>query len=87
MKKFCKNVIMDCTHSVQIPNQTSGVTGGDAAMIETITLSAMAAGATGLFIEVHPNPKLASSDAASILQMDKLESIIQKAVKIKEALV
>ena len=86
MKKFCKQVIIDCTHSVQEPNQTSGITGGDADMIETMALCGIAAGATGLFIEVHPTPHLSSSDAASILQIDKLEGIIKKAVKIKKAL-
>lgn len=85
MKKFAK-VIMDCTHSVQIPNQTEGVTGGDASMIETMALSSIAAGADGLFIEVHPNPAKASSDAGSILQLDKLESILKKCVKIKDVL-
>lgn len=86
MRKFCDHVIMDCTHSVQIPNQSSGITGGDAAMIETMALSSIAAGATGLFIEVHPEPWKASSDAASILQMDKLKPILEKCVRVKKAL-
>ncbi len=86
MRKFCDHIIMDCTHSVQIPNQSSGITGGDAAMIETMALSSIAAGATGLFIEVHPEPWKASSDAASILQMDKLKPILEKCVKVKKAL-
>lgn len=86
MKKFSKQVIIDCTHSVQVPNQTSGVTGGDADMIETMALTGITAGATGLFIEVHPEPRLSSSDAASILAMDKLRGIIKKAVAVKKAL-
>lgn len=86
MRKFCDHVIMDCTHSVQIPNQSSGITGGDAAMIETMALSSIAAGATGLFIEVHPEPWKASSDAASILQMAKLKPILEKCVRVKKAL-
>lgn len=86
MRKFCDHVIMDCTHSVQIPNQSSGITGGDAAMIETMALSSIAAGATGLFIEVHPEPWKASSDAASILQIDKLKPILEKCVRVKKAL-
>jgi 2-dehydro-3-deoxyphosphooctonate aldolase (KDO 8-P synthase) len=71
---------------VQIPNQSSGITGGDAAMIETMALSSIAAGATGLFIEVHPEPWKASSDAASILQIDKLKPILEKCVRVKKAL-
>ena len=86
MKKFCNEVIMDCTHSVQIPNQTDGITGGNPEMIETMALSSIAAGASGLFIEVHPHPYLSGSDAGSILQMDKLEGILEKAVKIRKAL-
>jgi len=86
MRKFCNHVIIDCTHSVQVPNQTSGITGGDADMIETMALSGIAAGATGLFIEVHPEPGKSSSDAASILAMDKLHAIIKKAVSVKKAL-
>jgi len=86
MRKFCDNVIMDCTHSVQIPNQSSGITGGDPEMIETMALSAIASGASGLFIEVHPHPYLSSSDAGSILELDKLRNILEKAVRIKKIL-
>ena len=78
--------IMDCTHSVQIPNQSSGITGGDANMIGTMARSAIAAGAQGLFIEVHPEPHKASSDAGSILRLDLLEPIIKDCIKIKNAL-
>lgn len=77
--------IMDCTHSVQIPNQSSGITGGDARMIGTMAKSSIAAGAQGLFIEVHPEPAKASSDAGSILQMDKLEPILSVCVRIFDA--
>lgn len=77
--------IMDCTHSVQIPNQSSGITGGDARMIGTMAKAAIAAGAQGLFIEVHPEPSKASSDAGSILQMDKLEEILRVCVRIYDA--
>jgi 2-dehydro-3-deoxyphosphooctonate aldolase (KDO 8-P synthase) len=85
MNPFCKT-IMDCTHSVQIPNQSSGITGGDARMIGTIAKSAIAAGAQGLFIEVHPEPSKASSDAGSILRLDLLEEIISDTTKIWKAL-
>jgi 2-dehydro-3-deoxyphosphooctonate aldolase (KDO 8-P synthase) len=69
-------VIVDCTHSVQKPNQGS-TTGGDARMIETMARAAIAVGADGLFIEVHPEPSKAKSDAASMLKMDRLESILR----------
>ena len=85
MNPFGKT-IMDCTHSVQIPNQSSGITGGDARMIGTIAKSAIAAGAQGLFIEVHPDPSKASSDAGSILRLDLLEEIISDTTKIWKAL-
>ncbi len=85
MRKFNDNVIMDCTHSVQRPNQTDG-TGGDPEMIETIALSSIAAGATGLFLEVHPHPHLSSSDSTNILQIDKLEGILEKCIRIKQAI-
>ncbi|HHH52056.1 MAG TPA: 3-deoxy-8-phosphooctulonate synthase [Bacteroidetes bacterium] len=86
MKKFNVPVVMDCTHSLQKPNTTSGVTGGDPEMIETIAKAAIAVGADGLFIETHPNPSIAKSDGANMLKLDKLEGLIQKLVKIKEAL-
>ena len=83
MQAFGGIVVMDCTHSVQKPNQTSGITGGDANMIETLCLASVAAGVDGLFIETHPAPHTAKSDAASMLQLDKLEAILTKAQKIR----
>lgn len=83
MKAFGAPVIMDCTHSVQKPNQSSGVTGGDPALIETLALSAVATGADGLFMEVHPEPLKAKSDPFTMLQIDKLEAILEKCMKIK----
>lgn len=74
-------VIVDCTHSVQKPNQGS-TTGGDAEMIETMARAAVAVGADGLFIEVHPEPSRAKSDAASMLRLDKLEGLLQRVVAI-----
>lgn len=79
-------VVMDCTHSVQKPNTTEGVTGGDPAMIETIALSAAATGADGFFIETHPNPAAAQSDPHTMLQLDKLEGILTKVMAIRKAL-
>ena len=86
LKKHGAPVVMDCTHSVQKPNQTSGVTGGDPEMIETIALSAMATGADGMFMEVHPNPAEALSDPHTMLQLDKLEGILTRCLRIKAAL-
>lgn len=80
-------VIMDCTHSLQQPNQTSGVTGGNPQMIETIAKAAIAAGADGLFIETHPNPAVAKSDGANMLQLDLLEPLLEKLVKIRKAII
>ena len=79
-------VIMDCTHSVQKPNRTEGVTGGDVRLIECIALSAAATGADGFFIETHPEPSTARSDPHTMLKLDKLEGILGKAMKIRGAL-
>lgn len=86
MKKLGVPTIMDCTHSVQKPNQTSGVTGGDPEMIETIALSAIATGADGFFMEVHPNPAKAKSDPHTMLQLDRLEPILEKCMAVRNAL-
>lgn len=80
-------VIMDCTHSLQQPNQTSGVTGGNPQMIETIAKAAIATGADGLFIETHPNPAVAKSDGANMLQLDLLESLLEKLISIRKAII
>lgn len=79
-------VIMDCTHSVQKPNRTEGVTGGDPQLIETIALSAIATGADGFFIETHPAPHTAQSDPYTMLELSKLEGILEKAMRIRKAL-
>ena len=80
-------VIMDCTHSLQQPNQTSGVTGGNPALIETIAKAAIATGADGLFIETHPNPSVAKSDGANMLQLDLLEPLLEKLVRLRKAVI
>ena len=77
-------VVMDCTHSLQQPNQTSGITGGNPQLIGTIAKAAIAAGAEGLFIETHPDPASAKSDGANMLQLDLLEPLLQQLLKIKE---
>jgi len=79
-------VVMDCTHSLQKPNQSGGVTGGDPQMIETIAKAAIAVGADGLFIETHPNPAVAKSDGANMLRLDLLEDLLSKLIKIRKAI-
>ncbi len=79
-------VVMDVTHSLQQPNQTSGVTGGKPELIELISKAAIAVGADGLFMETHPNPAEAKSDGANMLRLDLVEPLIEKLVRIKEAL-
>lgn len=86
MKKFEVPVIMDCTHSLQKPNQASGVTGGNPEMIATIAKAAIAVGADGLFIETHPNPAEAKSDGANMLHLNKLEDLLVQLVRIREAI-
>jgi 2-dehydro-3-deoxyphosphooctonate aldolase (KDO 8-P synthase) len=76
-------VIMDCTHSLQQPNQTSGVTGGNPQLIGTIAKAAIATGADGLFIETHPNPAVAKSDGANMLKLDLLEDLLYKLVELR----
>ncbi|WP_099463201.1 3-deoxy-8-phosphooctulonate synthase [Parabacteroides provencensis] len=86
MQEFGFPVIMDVTHSLQQPNQTSGVTGGMPALIETIAKAAIAVGADGLFIETHPEPSKAKSDGANMLQLDLLEELLTKLIRIREAI-
>ncbi|TMI91762.1 MAG: 3-deoxy-8-phosphooctulonate synthase [Bacteroidetes bacterium] len=78
-------VVMDCTHSLQQPNQTSGITGGNPRMIGTIAKAAIAAGADGLFIETHPDPSKALSDGANMLRLDQLKNLLEQLIKIRKA--
>ncbi len=80
-------VVMDVTHSLQQPNQTSGITGGNPQLIGTIAKAAIATGADGLFIETHPNPSQAKSDGANMLQLDLLENLLEQLVKIRKAVI
>jgi 2-dehydro-3-deoxyphosphooctonate aldolase (KDO 8-P synthase) len=85
MKEHGTPVIMDCTHSLQQPNQTSGVTGGNPHLIGTIAKAAIATGADGLFIETHPNPAVAKSDGANMLRLDLLENLLEQLVTLRQA--
>lgn len=85
MQKNQVPVVLDVTHSLQQPNQTSGVTGGQPEMIETIAKAGLAAGADGIFLETHPNPAEALSDGANMLKLDYLEDLLVKLIKVYEA--
>jgi len=86
MQKFGFPVILDVTHSLQQPNQVSGVTGGMPQLIETVAKAGVAVGVDGLFIETHENPAIAKSDGANMLQLDLLEGLLTKLVRIREAI-
>ncbi|MFZ4464015.1 MAG: 3-deoxy-8-phosphooctulonate synthase [Bacteroidales bacterium] len=87
MKSIGVPVIMDITHSLQQPNQESGVTGGKPELIGLIAKAAIATGADGIFLETHPNPAVALSDGANMLKLDFVEALLEKLVRIKEAVV
>ena len=86
MRSFGVPVVMDCTHSLQQPNQASGVTGGKPALIETIAKEAIAVGSDGLFIETHPDPANAKSDGANMLHLDLLEDLMIKLIRVRQAI-
>lgn len=87
MKKFNFPVVLDVTHSLQQPNQHSGITGGKPELIETMARAAIAVGADGIFLETHPEPMLAKSDGANMLKLDLLESLLEKLVKIRKTII
>lgn len=87
MQQACEcPVIMDVTHSLQQPNQTSGVTGGLPRLIATLSRCAIAAGADGIFMETHQNPSVAKSDGANMLPLDKVEQLLKSLVILREAM-
>ena len=86
MQKFGASVVLDCTHSLQQPNQSAGVTGGNPSMISTIAKAGVAVGVDGLFIETHPRPQEAKSDGANMLPLDQLEPLLEKLIKIRKAI-
>ena len=86
MKKFGVPIIMDITHSLQKPNQDTGITGGNPEMIETIAKAAIATGVDGIFLETHPNPSKAKSDGANMLNLNKLNDLLIQLVKIRKSI-
>ncbi len=86
MKKFKFPVVLDVTHSLQQPNQRSGVSGGRPELIETLARAAIAVGADGIFVETHPEPMLAKSDASNMLKLELLENMLATLVKIRRAI-
>lgn len=86
MKSFGYPVILDATHSLQRPNQTSGVTGGQPQLIETIAKAGIASGVDGLFMETHEDPSVAKSDGANMLKLDLLEDLLVKLVRLRQVL-
>lgn len=87
MQKNHVPVVMDVTHSLQQPNQSSGVTGGKPELISTIAKAAIAVGADGIFIETHPNPAVAKSDGANMLMLDYLEDLLHQLIRVRQAVV
>jgi 2-dehydro-3-deoxyphosphooctonate aldolase (KDO 8-P synthase) len=79
-------VVLDVTHSLQQPNQESGVSGGRPEMIETLARAGIAAGVDGIFLETHPDPPSALSDGANMLALDNLESLLEKLVLLRETI-
>lgn len=84
MKSFDCPVVMDITHSLQKPNQTAGVSGGDPQMIETIARASISVGADGIFMETHPNPETAKSDGKNMLQLSQVEPLLKKLKQLKD---
>jgi 2-dehydro-3-deoxyphosphooctonate aldolase (KDO 8-P synthase) len=87
MQKFGHPVVLDITHSLQQPNQSSGVTGGKPELIETIAKAGIAVGVDGIFIETHPDPANAKSDGANMLMLDNLEALLTKLVTIRQTII
>jgi 2-dehydro-3-deoxyphosphooctonate aldolase (KDO 8-P synthase) len=85
MKKFAP-IILDVTHSIQRPNQTNGITGGDPESIETLASAGIAAGVDGIFLETHENPSLAKSDGANMLDLKKLKNLLSKLSQLRDSI-
>jgi len=87
LKKNNCPVVLDCTHSLQQPNQTDGITGGQPQLIETLAKAGIAVGFDGIFLETHPDPKNALSDGANMLPLNELEPLLTKLLKIRKAII
>ena len=87
MRAFDVPVILDCTHSLQQPNQPPGVTGGRPGLIETVARAGIATGADGLFIETHPEPSRAKSDGANMLPLDRLPALLERLSRIRASII
>lgn len=85
MKSLGYPVVLDITHSLQQPNQASGVTGGRPDLIATMAKAGVATGADGLFLETHPEPSKALSDGANMLKLDYLEGLLKGLIPLKKA--
>lgn len=79
-------VILDATHSLQVPNQAGGVTGGRPELIDNVASAGIAVGFDGIFIETHPDPSKALSDGANMLQLSKIENLLTKLIRIKKSI-
>jgi 2-dehydro-3-deoxyphosphooctonate aldolase (KDO 8-P synthase) len=86
MKKNNCPVVLDVTHSLQQPNQSSGVTGGKPELIETIAKAGIAVGVDGIFIETHPEPAKAKSDGANMLRLDLMEGLLERLIRVRKAI-
>lgn len=86
MQAFGKPVVLDCTHSLQQPNQPSGITGGKPGLIETVAKAGIAVGVDGLFIETHPKPHEAKSDGENMLPLHLLEDMLIRLLDIRQAI-
>ena len=86
MQKNGVPVVVDVTHSLQQPNQSSGVTGGRPDMIETIARAAIATGADGIFMETHPDPAKAKSDGANMLRLDLVDQLLEHLIDLRQTI-
>jgi 2-dehydro-3-deoxyphosphooctonate aldolase (KDO 8-P synthase) len=86
MKKLKFPIVLDVTHSLQQPNQEDGISGGRPELIETMARAGIAVGADGIFIETHPEPRIAKSDGSNMLRLDLLEHLLEKLVKIRRTI-
>lgn len=86
MQKFHVPVVLDITHSLQVPNRSSGTSGGKPEFIETLAKAGIAAGADGIFLETHPDPSDAKSDGENMLKLDYLEELLEKLIRIRKSI-